>query len=118
MEREPRQTLYLPRQLHAQFREIAVRRGHQMSYLLWCALYTAVLKAKKGEPLPAERWDGPVRSSPQLRWRQDTLEYLAWSRLLADAGSSVYAVLVTFIEHYIEAGGDLTLLGMGVACPA
>jgi hypothetical protein len=110
VEREPRQTLYLPGEVHAQFREIAIRRGHQMSYLLFCWLQTAVIKARLGEDLPPIRLDGPVREGAQLRWRQSRDEYEEWATIFARHDSSVYSVLIERIERYIMIDGDLTLL--------
>lgn len=132
-ERGDRQTVYVPHELHAVFRSIAARRDHQMSTLLACAYQDAMRRAIAGLPLPRQRWDGPVREWPQLRWRQSRREFNAWTDLIVAAGGyqpvrgmhgdkpgrrtvsaanvAVYSIILAFVEAYIAADGDLTKLG-------
>lgn len=128
-ERGPRQTLYVPPELHVLFSQIAERRGHQMSTLLACAFQAAVQRAARGEPGPPERLrrtgQGSMRTWAQHRWPQTRVEFTTWADLIRQCGyladgqrseyptrtAAVSAVLLTWIEDYIAVDGDLTRLG-------
>lgn len=100
------------------FREIAKRRKQPQSPILYGVFATAARAARlspevriaRGIVLPSlpER-AGYREAEPTLKlmWTQPADEFHKWTALLEAAETSLRAVIVEFIDRYVEAGGEL-----------
>ena len=109
-----RQRVMISAELHSQFRPIVIARGHSHATLAWCWLRDAVIAAGEGKRLPSRLDSGPVwpaGTGKEIKWKQDSAEYIKWAQVLRSANSSPTAVIRSEVRAYIDCEGDVAHVG-------